>query len=124
MAYDRLLAPGLFSFLSYYQSNIINLFNRSTALSRCVGAGRAGRLFCSLKIAGAACGGCKCALQRRDGSVGVPLNRSLLTHFNAPRKGFNGYHRAIDVDKLGFNINHYTIDDNPKVINCNHKSLN
>jgi hypothetical protein len=45
MFYDRLLAPGLFIF-GFLSSNIINLFNRSTALSRCGWAGWAGRLFC------------------------------------------------------------------------------
>ena len=151
MFYDRVLAPGLFYFLSYYQSNIINLFNRSTTLSRCVGAGRAGRLFCSLWIAGSVCGGCKCALQRRDGSVGVPLNCPVLyfnpyckginggrknlnpqrkafdlkrRHFNTPRKVFDSYHRAIDDSKLDFNANHNMIDDNHKAINGNHTSFN
>lgn len=151
MAYDRLLAPGLFCLSFYYQSNIINLFNRSTAVSRCVGAGWAGRLFCSLWIAGLACGGCKCALQRRDGRVGVPLNSPLLyfnpyrkginegrkgfnpqrkafdlkrRHFNAHRKDFNGHHRAIDDNRLGFNGNHNTIDDNHKAINDNHSDFN
>ena len=151
MAYDRLLAPGLYYFLSNYQSNIINLFNRSTTLARCVGAGRAGRLFCSLWIAGSACGGRKCALQRRDGSVGVPLNCPVLyfnpyrkginggrnnlnpqrkafdvkrRHFNAPRKVINGYHRAIDGDKSDFNSNHNTIDDNHMAINGYHTNFN
>ena len=151
MTHDSLLAPGLFYFWSYYQSIIINLFNRSTALPRCVGAGWAGRLFCSLWIAGLACGGSKCALQRRDGSVGVPLNCPLLyfnpyrkginegrknlnpqwkefdlkrRHFNAPRKGFNSYQRAIDDDKLYFNCNHNSIDDNHKATNGNHTSFN
>jgi hypothetical protein len=36
MAYDRLLAPGLFYFLSYYQPNIINLF-KSTPYHVAVG---------------------------------------------------------------------------------------
>lgn len=146
-----MLPTGLFCLSLYYQSNIINLFNRSTTLSRCVGAGRAGRLFCSLWIAGSACGGCKCALQRRDGSVGEPLNCPLLyfnhyrkginegrknlnpqrkafdlkrRHFNATRKGFNGYHRAIDDDRLGFNGKHNTIDDYHKAINDNHTGFN
>jgi hypothetical protein len=33
-------------------------------------------------------------------------------HFNAPRKGFNGYHRAIDDGKLGFNGKQNTINHN------------
>ncbi|NJK94344.1 MAG: hypothetical protein HC905_04825 [Bacteroidales bacterium] len=69
-----------------------------------------------------------CTLQRRDGSVGVPLNYPLLypyrkginegrkdfnpqrkafdlkrKHFNAPRKGFDGNLRAIDEGKSDFN---------------------
>jgi hypothetical protein len=45
-------------------------------------------------------------------------------HFNAPRKGFNGYHRAIDDDKSGFNSNHRAINDDHKAIDANHASFN
>jgi len=50
-----------FLFLSYYQSNITNLFNRSTAISRCVGAGWADKLFGKIRIAGWVCVFCQCA---------------------------------------------------------------
>ena len=132
-----MLPTGLFIFCSYYQSNIINLFNRSTNVSRCGWAGRAGRLFCSLWIAGSACGGCKCALQRRDGSVGVPLNCPLL-YFNTYRKGINEgrknlnpQRKAFDLKRnhfnaprKGFNSNHRAIDNNHKAFNDNHTSFN
>jgi hypothetical protein len=44
MAYDRLLGTGDFCFLSI-SLNIINLFNQSDALAKCVGVGWADKLF-------------------------------------------------------------------------------
>ena len=124
---------------------------RRNALHVCVGAGGAVRLLPQTLMVCRLVRFAACALQRRDGSVGVPLNCPFYIfksnhksingerkgfnrkrkafdlkrrHFNASRKGFNGYHRTIDDDNLGFNTNHNTIDDNHKWINDYHTDFN
>ena len=56
------LATGLFCFFVILLSNISNLFNRSAAVSWCVGEGRAGRLFCKPLVGATARGGLQMCL--------------------------------------------------------------
>lgn len=93
IAYEPLLTPSQFYYLSYNQSIIINLFNRSTALSRYVRAGRAGRLFCKPFIYALACVGLQMCLTAKGRECCKTANTALdktdkaveiikLTHVN------------------------------------------